>query len=61
MTDPTMCCQDSTIDCIVQDSAVDCTLKEGKRKCHEMYFEAGTATDGTEPSDIMVMFPLLPL
>ena len=63
-----MCCQHSTVDYIVQDfavdytvqdSSVDWTVQERKRKGPEMYFKAGTATDGTEPSDIIVFFPLL--
>jgi len=61
MVGPAMCCQHFVVDYTIQDSAVDCTVQERKRKSPEMYFEVGIATDGTEPSDIMVMFPLLPL
>jgi hypothetical protein len=50
MADLAMCCK---------NSVVDYTVQERKRKGHEMYFEAVTTTDGAEPSDIMVMFPLL--
>jgi hypothetical protein len=59
MVDPTMCCQISTVDYTIQDSVVDCTVQERKRKGLEMYFEAGTATNGTDPSNIMVLFPIL--
>jgi len=59
MVDPAMCCQNSAVDYTVQDSVVDCTVLERKRKGPEMYFEVGTTTDDTEPSDIIVMFPLL--
>jgi hypothetical protein len=50
MDDPAMC---------YQNSVVDYTIQERKRKGPVMYFEAGTNIDGAEPSDIMVMFPLL--
>jgi len=53
--------QHSTIDYTIQDSVVDCTIQERKRKSPEMYFKARTTTDGAEPSDIMVLFLLLPL
>jgi hypothetical protein len=56
-----MCFQHSVVDYTIQDSAVDFTVQERKRKSPEMYFEAGTTTDGAEPSDIMVLFLLLPL
>jgi hypothetical protein len=59
MVDPAMCCQNSVVDYTIQDSAVDCIVQERKRKSPEMYCEAGTATHGVEPSDIMVLFPLL--
>ena len=59
MADPAMCCRNSVVDYIVQDSAIDCIVQERKRKGPEMYFEVGTTTDGAEPSDIMVLFPLL--
>jgi hypothetical protein len=61
MVGPVMCCQHSIVDYTVQDSAIDCIVQERKRESPEMYFEAETATDGDEPSDIMVLFPLLPL
>jgi hypothetical protein len=50
MDDPTMCCQ---------NFVVDYTIQERKRKGPVMYFEAENITDGAEPSDIMVLFPLL--
>ena len=59
MIGPTMCFQHSTIDYTIQDSVVDCTIQERKRKSPEMYFEAGTTTNGAEPSDKMVLFLLL--
>jgi hypothetical protein len=61
MASPTMCCQHSVVDYTIQDSAIDCTIQERKRKGPEMYFEARTATDNAEPSDIMVLFPIMPL
>jgi hypothetical protein len=42
-----------------QELVVDYIVQRRKRKVHVVYLEARSAIDDAEPSDIMVLLPLL--